>query len=356
MKILQLIDTLEAGGAEKMAVSLANGLHECGHVSALAVTRRSGPLQAELSRNVHFLNMSRKRTVDLAAFLRLSRFVALHRIEIVQAHGPSFFTATLLKFRHPLLKIIWHEHYGARASQNKKNNKGLYICSFFFFAAITVTEELVDWVLANLHVRNVHFVPNFSDRSSEVRSTILAGEEDKRIVMVANLKYPKNHIAVLKAFLNSGLGAIGWTLHFIGRDYEDGYSAGLKSFTAENAMSETVLYHGTRHDIMHILEQADIGVLASEHEGFPVTLLEYAKAGLAVVCSDTGYSRAILDEGRCGLLFSPEDIDTLSLYLRKLAADEIERKSMGIRFKEFAARTYSRQQTLEKIEAICRTP
>lgn len=44
MRILQLIDSLEAGGAERMAVTYANALVQEIAFSGLVATRKEGPL------------------------------------------------------------------------------------------------------------------------------------------------------------------------------------------------------------------------------------------------------------------------------------------------------------------------
>ncbi len=45
MKVLQLIDTLDAGGAERMAVNIANAVNEEGITSYLCATRRGGSVR-----------------------------------------------------------------------------------------------------------------------------------------------------------------------------------------------------------------------------------------------------------------------------------------------------------------------
>ncbi|MBC8643962.1 hypothetical protein H9W95_07615 [Flavobacterium lindanitolerans] len=52
MRVLQLIDSLEAGGAERMAVNYANGLANRIAFSALAVTRKQGILKEQLDKAV----------------------------------------------------------------------------------------------------------------------------------------------------------------------------------------------------------------------------------------------------------------------------------------------------------------
>ena len=48
IKVLQLIDSLQVGGAEVLAVNIANALSKQGLVSHLCATRTEGPLKENI--------------------------------------------------------------------------------------------------------------------------------------------------------------------------------------------------------------------------------------------------------------------------------------------------------------------
>ena len=97
MRIIQIIDSLEAGGAERMAVSYANALAEKIEFSGLVATRKEGPLLNQIDQNASYLFLNKKGTMDFAAIFRLRKYVKKNKIAIVHAHATSFFTAVLLK-------------------------------------------------------------------------------------------------------------------------------------------------------------------------------------------------------------------------------------------------------------------
>ena len=196
-----------------------------------------------------------------------------------------FFLAFLLKLIYPKIKIIWHEHYGARVNQSRMDNLMLLFSSLFFSSVFVVNHQLEAWVKKNLFVQKVFYIPNFatSDKLHK-NTTFLRGNDGKRIVCLANLKNPKNHFAILTAFKEIKLDELGWTLHLVGKDYNDDYSILLKDFIRENNLENSIFIYGSKNDVQHILAQATIGILASTAEGFPVTLLEYGLAKLPVVC------------------------------------------------------------------------
>jgi len=52
MRVLQLIDTLDAGGAERMAVNLANASVNHAYTGYICATRRGGILESAIHQEV----------------------------------------------------------------------------------------------------------------------------------------------------------------------------------------------------------------------------------------------------------------------------------------------------------------
>ena len=348
MRVIQLIDSLEAGGAERIAVNYANALSAAIAYSGIVATRQEGVLKAALHDTTQYLFLNKKSTFDTAALMRLRAFVKTNRVGIVHAHGTSYFTAVLLKIIYPQIKIIWHEHYGARASQRSTANIVLILCSFFFAMVFVVNHQLEVWVRKRLAVRRVFYIPNFAidDRIGTQPLTELKGLPGKRIVMLANLKDPKNHIVVLQAFKQLQLTTADWTLHLIGKDYNDPYAAGLKDFIIEHGLSDKVFIYGVHSDIQHILSQSDIGILSSLQEGFPVSLLEYGLAGLAVLSTDAGYCAEIIRNDETGLLFDPQNVEQISQHLRNLISDSRLRGRFGLSLQKLVHENYTMDTVL----------
>lgn len=351
MRVLQLVDTLQAGGAERMAVAIANGLAERNVFSALAVTRSEGVLKPSLGPTVAFLNCGRKRTLDFAALERLAAFVLKHQIQVIHAHGTSFFMATLLKWRVPGVRIVWHEHFGARSKQGLCENWVLFLCVRFFFHVLTVTPELAQWVKRVMRFPRSSFVPNFPAERTTTSMLQLHGEPGRRIIMVANLKKPKNHLLAVTAFHESGLVEKGWTLHFVGRDFEDGYSALLKAYLQLHQLEASVFMYGEA-DATTAIAACEIGLLTSDSEGFPVTLLEYAQAGLGVITSDAGFASGIVQQDESGFVFDVGNSSLCSVYLKKMAGDADLRRRMATQLKNEAQHKFSADRIFATIMGV----
>src|SRR5680860_1615923 len=89
VKVIQLIDSLRPGGAEKMAVTYANALVGQVEGSYLCCTRMEGMLKESLLTEVEYLFLNKKSSLDLKAILKLRNFIKSRQIEIVHAHSTS---------------------------------------------------------------------------------------------------------------------------------------------------------------------------------------------------------------------------------------------------------------------------
>lgn len=350
MRIVQIIDSLNPGGAERMAINYANALAQRIEFSGLISTRNEGILSNQIESKVCYLFLNKKKRIDFFAISRLRKYLKKNRVDIIHAHSSSFFIAVLVKFTMPKIKIIWHDHYGTRVRETKKENRVLVFLSIFFYSIFAVNHELIEWSTKNMKCSRVIFIPNFTRFPKIVKQeTHLKGNDGKRIVILANLKNPKNHILILKAFCELKLNEMGWSLHLVGKDYYDNYSDILKNFIKSNSLADHIFLYGEKNDIRYILSQSSIGVLASTQEGFPVTILEYGLENLAVVSTNVGYCSIIIKNEFSGLLFNPFSEFEIKKQLLKVVEDASARKKMGNNLGQLIDEKYSEKKVIEQI-------
>lgn len=331
LRIIQLIDSLEAGGAERMAVNYANALHDKIAFSGLVVTRKEGPLANQLAADVPYLFLHKTKKIDRSAINRLKQFVNENQVGIVQAHSTSFFTAVLLKFACPRLKIVWHDHYGNSEFLEQRKSTVLKLASFFFSGEIAVNKKLLHWGKWQLFCKNAIYLPNFvleENKAGPQKETALFGSEGKRIVCLANLRPQKGHFFLLDIAKKMVTAAPDWTFHLVGKDFEDDYSRKLREHIASNQLQDRVFVYGSRNDIGNILKQSDIGILTSHSEGLPVSLLEYGLFSLPVVVTNVGEIPQIMND-RHGFIVADNDAEAFCAALSTLANDKNERERYG---------------------------
>ncbi len=297
MRVLQLIDSLDAGGAERVAVTYANALSDKIEKSFLCATRKEGLLKGTIDEKVNYLFLNKTHKLDVSAIFNLLKYVKKHKINVIHAHSSSFFTATLVKLLWPKMTLIWHDHYGNSEMLDKRNFQILKWCSRKFSAIICVNTDLETWAKRHLKTKKVYFLRNgvsFSSKS-ENKTIELKGVERKRLVCLANFRPQKDHKNLLEAFSLVVQKHPGYSLHLFGQNWNDDYFEEINQLMNGAILKEAVYYYGSHANVYEILKQCNIGVLSSQSEGLPLSLLEFGLVGLGVVCTNVGQCAEVIN-------------------------------------------------------------
>jgi glycosyltransferase involved in cell wall biosynthesis len=329
MRIIQIIDSLEAGGAERMAVNYANALANEIDFSGLITTRKEGSLLGQLDPKVPYLFLNKKRQFDFVALFRLRSFVLKNKVTHVHAHSTSFFLAFLLKLIQPSVKVIWHYHYGNSDILSKKRLIIFRLVLPFFYGVIAVNQKLKFWIVNILQSRNVIYLPNFPCEPKEGKSKTVLKGNGKRIVSLANLREDKNHFLLLSVAQKLQLSHPEWTFHLIGKDFGDAYSRQIMKQIKESGLEKNVFLYGSKQDIAAILAQSEIAILTSQSEGLPVALLEYGLNQKATVVTNVGEIPMIIKNKKNGLIVDSNNVDLFYHAIVELADNKIVRLEYG---------------------------
>ena len=242
MRILQIIDSLHPGGAERMAIQIANGLNGHVELSALCSTREEGFLRTELHDDVKYIHAQRSGKVGFMGLYRIYKFIKTYKITHLHAHGTSCYTAYILKLFYPRLKIVWHDHYGNAEQLKSRPTKVLMFIASKMAAIIVVNQQLHEWAKHLNLSTNLHFLPNFSVRTNEkkiVRKNI-PGNVDRRVVCLANLRPQKNQLMLIDIWRSIAITHPDWNLLIVGVDFKDNYSRKIKDRIKEYHLEKTV--------------------------------------------------------------------------------------------------------------------
>ncbi len=196
MRVLQLIDSLHSGGAERVAVNIANSLVNSIDQSLLCSTREEGILRSSLNSDVKYLFLEKRSILDFKAIYKLNKFIKNEKIDIIHAHSTSYFLATIIKLLNRNLKIVWHDHYGNSEFLNKRKSLVLKYCSKYFNFVFCVNNKLEKWSRGYLRIDDVLYLPNFAVINEVKPQTNLLGKEGKRIICLANLRPQKDHLTL----------------------------------------------------------------------------------------------------------------------------------------------------------------
>lgn len=161
-----------------------------------------------------------------------------------------------------------------------------------------------------------------------------------RIIMVARFSEPKDQGQLLDAIykLNCKDKCV---IQLVG----DGDKLVAVKRQAQKMKLTNVCFLGDRTDIEELLSQANIFVLTSNWEGFPLTILEAMRAGLPVVASDVGGVKEAVVHGETGFLVPRGDVQSLAACLENLINNPKLRADMG----KNAHKRYEKNFTFEKM-------
>jgi len=352
--VMHLVDSLDIGGTERMAVNFVNSLPRERYVPYLCTTRRDGPLEGLLGADVGRLRLERKFRLDLGAVYRLASFARRHDIRILHAHSSSLFVATAASrfYSHPA--VIWHDHFGRYGLEHR---------SAFLFrrlasnigGVIAVSQPLAEWARHALSVptERVWYIPNFAfleEPNGELPT--LPGSPGSRIVCVANLRPQKDHVTLLQAIALVVRQRPDAHLLLVGAATDLAYFEVVKKEIARRALDSHVTLLGERHDVASILRGCDIGVLSSASEGLPLSLLEYGMAGLPVVATDVGQCAEVLEYGRAGMVVAAQAPELLSEALLLLIQSPDRRIALARRLRARVIEIHSPRAIIERVCCI----
>lgn len=349
MRVLQLIDSLQAGGSERVAVNIANALSKNIEYSSLCATRKEGLLKQDILKKVDYLFLNKKHVLDIESIKRLNRFVKENQVEIIHAHSSSFFLATLIKLFNRNVSIIWHDHYGNSEFLNKRKHNVLKLCSKYFSHTFSVNKDLEEWAKEKLKLKSVSYLPNFGTLNKRLVVTNLKGDTGKRIVCLANLRSQKDHITLIKAFKLVINQYQDWTLHCIGKNFKDEYSKLVENKIRELGLEKSVFLYDSKPDIYNILSQCQIGVLSSKSEGLPIALLEFGLAKLAVIATKVGENETVITHKTNGLLVNRSASKELAEAIKLYIENKELRDTFAERFNEHIEKNYSLKSQIETI-------
>ncbi|MEJ5276324.1 MAG: glycosyltransferase, partial [Thermogemmata sp.] len=302
---MHLVDTLDAGGAERMCVQLANALARGGMQVEVCVTRRGGALERLLDPGVGLFRLERRHRWDAAALWRLRRYVREKGIEILHAHGTALFAAAAARAFREEVRLVWHVHAGALV--NEQRNLWAYrTVRRWVDAVLSVNRQLAQWAVqrAGFPSSRVRVAPNFAGVRLEGAADGLPGAAGFRIVQVANVRPQKDHATMLRAMVR--IVREEPRAHLLVVGHCDGvFGDSVRRLAEELGLGGHVSFLGAREDVGAALRGCDVGVLSSKSEGLPVALLEYGEAGLAVACTDAGDCREVV--GDAGRVVPPGD-------------------------------------------------
>ncbi len=332
MKIAMGISSLGGGGAERVLSVMANYWAEKGEqVTVITLAHQERDvyrLDERVERAAFGLERDSRGVWDalrnnLVRILSLRRTLRKVRPDVVIGFSEHMSVMMLLATLGLPIPVIVFEHTDPRRAPLERSWGLLRRWSYHRAKGIVLlTEELRTVAAKNWPEKMLHVIPNPAVVVEESGEASIPFALPKPFIVAMGRLVPlKGFNLLLEAF--SRCGRDGWSLVILGEGEE---RPQLEQLVQTLGLEQRVLLPGRVDEPSHVLRQAEIFVLSSRYEGFPMALVEAMACGLPAISFDCPTGPAdIVRDGVDGLLVEHENVSALTSAMVRLMDDEQER-------------------------------
>ncbi len=345
LRIVLIISSLGAGGAQRVIVFIANQWAAKGHHVTLITFDRSGgasffPVHPNVSR-VH-LEVTMLRWKPFRGFNTVRQVFAIRRglheadPEIVISFIAKVNILTILASRRLNVPVIISDRVDPRTHAldpaRRIFRRLLYPRASHLVAQ---TQTALSFFPRGVQRRG-RVIPNPVPLPAPVTNGAPTGRAGCVVVAVGRLHEQKGFDLLLRAFAIVQPRHQDWTLEIWGEGEERGR---LEQLVHELSLEAYVRLPGLTTRPYDVLRGADLFVMSSRREGFPNALCEAMASGLPVISADCPSGPGeIIRSGFDGVLVPPENVGELAAAMDRLMSNRTERDNLASRAPEVATR------------------
>ncbi|MGV0936468.1 glycosyltransferase [Empedobacter falsenii] len=314
MRVLQVIDSLSIGGAEKLIVETVPLLVTKGY--KVDVVLLNGK-KTHLYKDLEALNCCTIFTLGTSFYnpiyiIKLIPFFYKYDVVHVHLFPAQYFAAIARLFCFKKVKLFFTEH---NTSNRRLENKRLRVIENLIYACydkiICITNEVKIALKEKLNlnddkllvIENGVNINNVNTSIKYNRELFNFSLKDKILIMVAGFREQKDQDTIIKA------------LKFLPEDYKlllvgDGARRPiLEDLVVTLQLQDRVTFLGIRNDVYALMKMCDIAILSSHWEGFGLVAVEAMASGIPLIASNVKGLAQVVEGG--GLLFEPSNVEDL---------------------------------------------
>lgn len=379
MKILIVCSNLGFGGAERVAVTLANGFFAKGH-KVIVATNLYEKVNFSLDEGVVVENIfSTNKSIFkkwTSSVKDLRKLIKSHQPEVVIGIMELCSLIARISTIGTGIPVVATDHYTFDRPQNAPFTKQQWFFKFivnYIYKHITVLTEADKKVIDN-KFKGVTVMPNPLSLQP-----VKELPQKENIVLAAGRIggwYAKGFDVLLQAWSktmrnegNVKMRNDNWWLKIAGDGKKKDFEC-LMSFLEDSDFKiqlssdgqkiwRSEKYHiellGFQKDMESLYKKSEIFVLSSRYEGFGLVLIEAMSQGCAcVACDYKGRQLEIIQDDNQGLCCEPDNVKTLATALEKMIMDEAYRKKVQKKAIE-RSKFYDMEHTMNRWEAYLKT-
>lgn len=286
--IVHIIDTLEAGGAERVLVTLCNIFAAKGHkVCVITTIENTKPLADQLNVKIELQELNRKSKLALADMKRMIEWCK--PFDIVHVHSSHNLRYVFLAAKIFGLgkQIFFHEHFGNIEVDDSVSWHQRLI--YPKTVLIAVSRKIQEWAIEKLKMdaHKVFLLPNIVEAQCIMPLQKTGTNDALKLLLVSNFRRPKHiEFAVdLVAFIKQKRKI---HLTIVGQKGDGVYCDEILERIASHELNADITIVHDCASVQSILHQFDMAMHVAKTESGPLVLIEYMAQGLPFLTHKTG--------------------------------------------------------------------
>jgi glycosyltransferase involved in cell wall biosynthesis len=354
MRIVQLVETLETGGLERIAVDLALAQKRAGDTPMLYCMFTGGPLAEDARRaGIPVTEFHKEPGFSVRTLFRLAQHLRRDAADVLHTHNPGVHHYGAVAARLARVPALVNTRHGPATSFGRAYQER------YFRAVMPLTDRIVfvcedsrRYLVENhgLAGSKSAVILNGIDLRAflEKPASPMRASPRVRFGAVGRMVPVKGHSILIDAFAQLSGKLPSSELRIVGGGpLEDE----LKGQVRKAGLEGRIRIEGLNHRIADVLREIDVFVLSSTSEGLPLVILEAMAAGLPVVSTRIGGVPEVAPEGDVSVLCTPGSASELAEAMYK-AATSCDLASMGKKAREIAIAKFSLDQMWRSYQAV----
>lgn len=327
MKILILSRWLVSwNGMSRVAFEIAKHLM---HKFDVRIISYEGYVNKDWEKEIEIIKI-KKNPKDLSSLIDIRNIILREEPDVIHSHGVLGLSAFLAKYPY---MVTFHGNWPHEWLLGVR----------YFVSALTLAQLMV---IEMKKAFKVISVSNFSKKVLKeiygIESTVIYNGISEQFFQTPSNYVELRHPAIIfvggidkrkSKYLYKIVNHLPKDiyLYVIGKILDKNLAKKLQKKT-------NVVLLGPCKDIKRYLYSADIFILPSLAENFPLTVLEAQACGLPVVAFNVGGIKEAVLDNKTGFLVSPRDTDVFTQSILKIAYDEKLRRTMSYNARKWAER------------------
>jgi glycosyltransferase involved in cell wall biosynthesis len=354
MRIVQLVETLETGGLERIAVDLALAQKRAGDSPMLYCMFTGGPLAEDACRaGIPVTEFHKEPGFSLKMLRMLARQLRRDAAEVLHTHNPAVHHYGAIAAWMARVPAVVNTRHGPATSFGRAYQER------YFRTVMPLTDRVV-FVCedSRRHLMDKHGLD--SSKSAVILNGIELGAflekpaapmtalPRVRFGAVGRMVPVKAHSILIDAFAELSRKLPEAELRIVGGGPLENK---LKEQARKAGLDNRIRIEGLNHRIADVLRELDVFVLPSTSEGLPLVILEAMAAGLPVVSTRIGGVPEVAPERDVSVLCAPGSASDLAEAMYK-AATSCDLASMGKKAREIAIAKFSLDQMWRSYQVV----